>query len=132
MSEFSPIVPIVPYPDPRAAIGWLERTFGAEATAVYPPEPDQPLAHAEVRVGDGLVMLSDANRADDSPFAMRGPVAIYVVVDDPDARHERAVASGAEVVMGLTEQDYGSREFAVRDPGSNVWTFGTYRPALPG
>ena len=123
-------VPIVPYSNPRDAIGWLERTFGAVATAVYPPDPDQPLKHAEVKVGTGLVMINDADRDDGSPFALAGPVLLYVTVDDPDALHDRAVAAGAEIVMGLTDQDYGSREFAARDPHGNVWSFGTYRPSL--
>ena len=122
-------VPIVPYSNPRAAIDWLEKTFGATATLVVPPEPDQPLLHAEVKVGTGLVMVDDADRTD-SPFALPGPVVIYVVVEDPDALHDRAAAAGAEIVMGLTDQDYGSREFAARDPHGNVWSFGTYRPSL--
>ena len=124
--------PIVPYSRPREAIAWLERAFGAEATAVHPPEPDQPLVHAEVRVGTGLVMLNDADRGGDSPFALPGPVLVYVVVDDPDALHDRAAAAGAEILMGLTDQDYGSREFAARDPHGNVWSFGTYRPSAEG
>lgn len=123
------VFPIVPYAQPRDAIGWLERAFGAEAVALHPPEPDQPLQHAEVRVGTGLVMINDADRADDGPFALAGPVLIYVVVDDPDGLHDRAVAAGADIVMGLTDQDYGSREFAARDPHGNVWSFGTYRPS---
>jgi uncharacterized glyoxalase superfamily protein PhnB len=122
--------PIVPCADPRAAIAWLERAFGAEATMLHPPEPDQPLLHAEVRVGTGVVMPVDAGRAGESPFVFPGPVAVYVVVDDPDALHERAVAAGAEIVMGLTDQDYGSRDFAARDLDGNVWSFGTYRPAV--
>jgi uncharacterized glyoxalase superfamily protein PhnB len=122
--------PIVPYSNPRAAINWLESAFGAVATAVYPPERDQPLKHAEVKVGTGLVMINDADRDDSSPFALSGPVLLYVTVDDPDALHDRAAAAGAEIVMGLTDQDYGSREFAARDPHGNVWSFGTYRPSL--
>ena len=122
--------PIVPYPDPRAAIGWLEQAFGAAATAVHPPEPDQPLVHAEVMVGTGVVMLNDANRGDE--FALPGPVLVYVVVDEPDALHDRAAAAGAEIVRGLADQDYGSREFVARDPAGNVWSFGTYRPAAGG
>jgi uncharacterized glyoxalase superfamily protein PhnB len=128
-ATFQGAFPIVPYDDPRGAIAWLERAFGAEPTAVYPPEPDQPLVHAEVRVGTGIVMLSDVARAGESPFAMPGPVAVYVVVDDPDALHDRAASAGAEIVRGLTDQEYGSREFAARDPHGNVWSFGTYRPA---
>lgn len=121
--------PIVPYDDPRAAIGWLERTFGGLATEVHPPDPAEPLQHAEVRVGTGIVMLSDAGRAGGSAFALPGPVALYVVVEDPDGLHDRAVAAGADIVMGLEDQPYGSREFAVRDDHGNVWSFGTYRPA---
>ena len=76
-----------------------------------------------------MVMLNDTDRADGSPFTLPGPVLVYVVVDDPDALHDRAVAAGAEIVSGLTDQDYGSREFAARDPHGNVWSFGTYRPS---
>jgi uncharacterized glyoxalase superfamily protein PhnB len=125
--ELNGAVPIVPYTDPRAAISWLEKAFDATPTLVVPPEPDQPLVHAEVAVGTGVVMLADAERSD-SPFALAGPVVLYVVVDDPDGLHARAEAAGAEIIMPLTDQDYGSREFAARDPYGNVWSFGTYRP----
>jgi uncharacterized glyoxalase superfamily protein PhnB len=130
MAELSQgVIPILPYPDPRAAIAWLERAFGAVATEVHPPEPDRPLEHAEVRVGEGIVMLNQADRPDGSPF-VSGPGLVYAVVDDPDALHDRARDAGAEIVMGLTDQSYGSREFAARDVGGNVWAFGTYRPRL--
>ena len=122
-------VPIVPFSNPREAIGWLEKAFGAKAVLVVPPEADQPLLHAEVKVGTGLIMVDDADRTG-TPFALPGPVVVYVVVDDPDALHDQAVAAGAEIVMGLTDQDYGSREFAARDPHGNVWSFGTYRPTV--
>jgi hypothetical protein len=61
--------PIVPYADARAGIAWLERAFGADATAVYPPETDQILVHAEVRVGIGIVMPADTRRAAERPCA---------------------------------------------------------------
>ncbi len=53
---------------------------------------------------------------------------LYLVVEDPDAHHDRARAAGAEIVMPLTDQPYGSREYAALDPEGNVWSFGTYRP----
>lgn len=74
-------------------------------------------------------MLNDTTRGD-SPFALPGPVVAYVVVDDPDALHDRALAAGAEIVMRLTDTDYGSGDFAARDPGGNVWSFGTHRPSV--
>jgi uncharacterized glyoxalase superfamily protein PhnB len=51
-------------------------------------------------------------------------------VDEPDALFERATGAGAEVVMEPTDQDYGSRDFTVRDPEGNLWSFGTYAPTL--
>ncbi len=122
--------PIVPFREPRAGIAWLERAFGARALMVHPPEPDQPLVHAELLIGTGVIMVSDATRTEENPFNLPGPLALYVVVDDPDALHDRAVAAGAEIVRGLTDQDYGSREFAARDCDGNLWSFGTYRPAV--
>ena len=120
--------PIVPYPDPRAAIGWLERAFGGVATEVHPPDPDEPLQHAEVRIGTGIVMLSDTADVGVNDFSFPGPVAVYVVVVDPDALHDRAVAAGVEIIRGLEDQPYGSRDFTARDHHGNVWSFGTYRP----
>ena len=54
--------------------------------------------------------------------------SVYVVIDDPDALHDRAVAAGGEIVRELVDLDYGSRDFAVRDPEGNLWNFGTYAP----
>lgn len=128
---FAGAVPIVPFVEPRKGIAWLQEAFGAIPTAVHPPEPDLPLKHAEVRIGTGLVMIDDAAR--DGVFALPGPVVVYVVIDsadEVDALHDRAAAAGAEIVMGLTNQDYGSHEFAARDPHGNIWSFGTYRPSL--
>jgi uncharacterized glyoxalase superfamily protein PhnB len=55
---------------------------------------------------------------------------VYVVVDDPDALFERMRNAGIEVVMEPTDQDYGSRDFIVRDPEGNLWSFGTYVPTV--
>jgi uncharacterized glyoxalase superfamily protein PhnB len=49
-------------------------------------------------------------------------------VDDVDAHHDRAVAAGAEIISGPTDQPYGAREYAARDHEGNGWSFGTYRP----
>jgi uncharacterized glyoxalase superfamily protein PhnB len=76
----------------------------------------------------GAVLLGSLR--EDDAFAT-GRAVLYLVDADPDARHAAAVAAGADVVMGLTDQPYGSREFAVADPEGNVWTVGTYRPQAP-
>jgi uncharacterized glyoxalase superfamily protein PhnB len=50
-----------------------------------------------------------------------------VVTDDPDALHARAVIAGAQITAAPHDTDYGSRDFAARDPEGNRWSFGTYR-----
>ncbi len=121
--------PIVPYREPWAAVAWLKRAFGAQANVLSPSDPSEPFGHAEILVGSGVVMISDTGKREASAFCLPGPVVVYVVVEDPDALHTHAVAAGAQIVMDLTDQDYGSREFAARDLEGNVWSFGTYSPA---
>ena len=122
------VYPVPRYRDARAAIEFLERSFGFETLSVTDGEGGS-IVHAELNVGAGLIMLSSATG--DSPFPA-GPSTFYVAVQDPDGHHDRARDAGAEIVMEPTDQPYGSREYAARDPEGNVWTFGTYRPQAPG
>ncbi len=69
---------------------------------------------------------AEGERAEGDPFP-GGPSTTYIAVDEVDSLHDRAKAAGAQISMELTDQDYGSREFAARDPEGNVWCFGTYR-----
>jgi len=73
----------------------------------------------------GGVMLGSADADDDLRWL--GTFGAYVVRDDPDGLHARAVAAGAEIVAGVHDTDYGSRDFSARDPEGNRWSFGTYR-----
>ena len=84
--------------------------------------------HAELFWGEGAVLLGP--RAVDDAWDT-GRAVTYLVLDDPDAHHARVVAAGGEIVSGLTDQPYGSREFAVADAEGNRWVFGTYRPVPP-
>jgi uncharacterized glyoxalase superfamily protein PhnB len=123
-----PIYPALRYRDAGAAIDWLERAFGFETVARH-DNPDGGVAHAELRLGDGLIMLgSGAADLQDAPGDFRAARAtIYVALDDVDAHHERARDAGADV-SELVEQDYGSREYAALDLEGNHWSFGTYVP----
>jgi uncharacterized glyoxalase superfamily protein PhnB len=121
----SSVIPTFRYPDARAAIDFLCSAFGFTEHAAH--EQDGIIIHAELRLGDGWVMLGQDR--DDAGAYPSGPSTTYVVVDDPDAHHARAVAAGAEITRELVDQDYGSREYAAKDPAGNVWSFGTYRPA---
>ena len=119
------LYPTIRYDDAAAALRFLTEVLGFTAPAVM-EHPDGTIGHAEAWHGNGMVMVS-SRRPEPSPFDT-GKASIYVVVDDPDAVHARAVEAGAEIAMELTDQDYGSRECSVTDPEGNVWTFGTYAP----
>ncbi|MDD7941270.1 VOC family protein [Actinomycetospora lutea] len=116
--------PTLRYQDPDAAIALLRDALGFTVAAAHRDDAGA-VQHAELVQGGGAVLIGPRREGD--RFAT-GRAVIYVVVDDPDAHHDRAVAAGAQVVMGLTDQDYGSREYAVVDGEDNVWSFGTYRP----
>jgi uncharacterized glyoxalase superfamily protein PhnB len=120
--------PVLKYEDARAAMEFLERAFGFETHASYDGE-NGGVAHAELRFGDQYVMLGSTNEGEERFNQGAGRQSLYVVVDDPDALHDRAKAAGATIERELSDQDYGSREFTARDPEGNLWSFGTYRPS---
>ncbi len=121
MSTISPTIRSV---DPDATIRFLQDAFGFREGLVHRNE-DGSVGHAELWYGDGAVMLGPSS-GETTPSA-----AIYVVVADADAHHDRAKAAGAEITMPLTDQDYGSRDYGAKDPDDNTWFFGTYRPQRP-
>ena len=119
------------YEDASAAIDWLERALGFERSSVH-EGPNGKVAHAELRFGDGMIMLGTAGPND---FGLRTPrelgavnQGVYVIVDDIAGHYDRAKAADAEILRELADTDYGSREFMARDPEGNIWSFGTYKP----
>ena len=114
----------------EAMIRWLKEVIGFTEYVVY--RKDGTVQHAELAYGSSLLMLGQSR--DDEYGKLVGDIggrrtdALYVAVDDPDALHARVKASGASIEMQLHDTDYGSRDFACRDPEGNLWSFGTYRP----
>ena len=128
------IIPTLRYKDAPAAIDWLCRAFGFEEHLVVPGEAGT-IAHAQLVLGDGMVMLGSAR--DDEYGKLQAPLATpdtpvsqspYIIVTDVDGHHARAVAAGARVVLEPEDQDYGGRLYSCRDPEGNLWSFGSYDP----
>lgn len=125
------IFPALRYRDGDAALAWLKEAFGFDEQAVH-RDADGRLAHVELRLGAGLVMFGEYR--DDGwlggapPDPLASTLSIYIVVEDPDAHHARALAAGARIVRELTDESYGSREYSARDLEGNLWSFGTYDP----
>ncbi|MEV4739120.1 VOC family protein [Streptomyces sp. NPDC049555] len=126
------ISPALLYDDAKAAIDQLTEAFGFTQVALYESE-DGTVLHAELGYGNGIVMVGSRGRGGvfDDAMAGAGPMGVYVVVEDTDAHHKRAVEHGVEIVMPPTDQEYGSRDYMARDLGGNVWSFGTYAPQGP-
>jgi uncharacterized glyoxalase superfamily protein PhnB len=130
----STIIPTLRYTNAPAAIDWLCQTFGFAQNAVYKAE-DGSIAHAQLTLGGGMVMLGSA-RDDEHSHSFKSPEelggvetrSVYIVVPDADAVFTRAQAAGATVIRAVYDTPYGSREFSVKDPEGHSWSVGTYDP----
>jgi uncharacterized glyoxalase superfamily protein PhnB len=120
------IYPVLKYRDAHAAIDFLERAFGFERRQVHQGD-DGAIVHAELGFGDEVLGLSSTGVGNPIFEQGVGRTTVYLAVDDVDPLHDRAKAAGAEIVMAPEDQEYGSRDFAARDPEGNIWSFGTYR-----
>jgi uncharacterized glyoxalase superfamily protein PhnB len=114
------------YRDPWAALDWLEKAFGFERSMVI-SDQDGRLGHAQMRFGDGYIMVgSEWAEFIASPASIGGKntQSIHVQLQDGIAAHcERARAAGAAILQEPADQFYGDRTYRARDPEGHVWTF---------
>ncbi|APE43704.1 hypothetical protein BOO69_09985 [Sulfitobacter alexandrii] len=127
------LIPATRYRDCEAALTFLTEVLAFEPLQVF-RDDDGVLVHVELKLGQGVFMFGPDR---DNAFGryMVHPdraggetTTIYAVVPDVAARHERAVAAGADVVLPLEAQPQGGSSFTLRDPEGHVWTFGDYDP----
>jgi uncharacterized glyoxalase superfamily protein PhnB len=115
--------------DARALIRFLVDAFGFEETVVY--ADGDVVHHAQLSwpEGGGIMLGSarDEPGGEQGGATNPGAFGAYVVTDQPDALYERARKAGAQITAEPHDTDYGSRDFAARDPEGNRWSFGTYR-----
>ena len=115
--------------DALALIDFYVDTFGFRRTAVY--EHEGQVAHAQLDWPAGGGIMLGSHRPDAEWNREPGTFGAYAVTDEVDALYARVVESGAQVIRELAEQSYGGREFSVRDPEGNLWSFGSYRGEPP-
>jgi uncharacterized glyoxalase superfamily protein PhnB len=115
--------------DARVLIDFYVAAFGFTISALY-GEGDG-VDHCELLwpLGGGIMLGDEKADGTDAWALTPGTFGAYVVTDSPDALYERAMDAGATLSRGLNDTPYGSREFSVRDPEGNRWSFGTYRGA---
>jgi PhnB protein len=91
--------------------------------------PDGKIGHAEIRIGDTIVMLADEHPDHDAhgPRKFGGsPVSLHVYVEDVDAVADRMVAAGGTVKRPVADQFYGDRNGAIEDPFGHTWNISTH------
>ena len=127
------LTPYLAVEEASEAIEYYKRAFGAQET-MRMPGPDGKIAHAEIRIGDSLIMLSD-------PFpqsTVRPPgevvqttASIYMYVDDVDSVLTKAVDAGATVTMEVADQFWGDRFGSIQDPFGHTWSIATHVEDVP-
>jgi MerR family transcriptional regulator, thiopeptide resistance regulator len=126
-TEFGDVIPLLVCWDIEAEHDFLVDVLGFVSAGIERGR-DGSVVHAEVRAGERRIWLHRA----DEPGRLVPPGAdgsagggIVVHVRDVDAHHERVRASGAEILSAPTDQDYGQREYGVRDPEGHLWWIAT-------
>lgn len=115
--------------DASRAIEFYQQAFGA-AEVMRLAEPGGKIGHAEIKIGDALIMISDEypEMGVRSPQTLGGsPVTIHLYVEDVDALARRTVAAGAKLLRPVQDQFYGDRSGRLEDPFGHVWIISTHK-----
>jgi PhnB protein len=116
------------------ALDFYKKAFGAEELFRIPgPTPDS-VGHAEIRIGDSIVMLSEEmpQMGMKGPQSLGGtPVTLVLYVKDVDASVKQAVAAGATIVRPVQNQFYGDRSGVLSDPFGHMWCVSTHVEDVP-
>ena len=120
------IFPALKYRNAPAAIEWLGRAFDLRSR-MQMAGPEGAIAHAELQLGPGCVMLGSMGKPDEQNPWSTEP-GVYVYVQDVAVHYARALAAGATIVRELHDTSYGAREYSARDLEGKLWSFGTYHP----
>ncbi|HEX5708507.1 MAG TPA: VOC family protein [Pyrinomonadaceae bacterium] len=125
---FHSVTPYLCVSDAARAIEFYKEAFGA--TEIMRMEaPGGKIGHAEVKIGDCIVMLADEFPEINfrSPQTLGGPSSHFMVyVEDVDAQVERAVAAGAKLTRPVKDEFYGDRTGCVEDPFGHAWYIATH------
>jgi uncharacterized glyoxalase superfamily protein PhnB len=112
------VVPVLVYPDLRAAVAWLQQAFGfAERVRIGEDHRSQ------LSVGDGAVIVADVRHDRHPPRQGEETHRVMVRVEDARAHCEHARANGARILMESTDFEYGERQYEAEDPAGHRWTF---------
>ena len=111
-----------------AAIDYYKKAFNA--VELFRMDHEGKVGHAEMRIGDSMIMLGDENAGMGfkGPETLGGtPVSLMVYVEDVDTIYPQAIAAGGTELKPLQDWFYGDRSGTLKDPFGHVWTIGTHK-----
>lgn len=123
------LTPYLTVRDAERAIEFYQQAFGAKIRGGVAKGPDGKVMHAELQIGDSVIMLSDEfpDFGALSPQSIGGsPMGLHIYVDAVDAAFDRAVKAGAQVEMPVMDQFWGDRYGKLKDPFGHKWSIATH------
>jgi len=121
-SGYTTVTPSITVKDAPKVIEFYKKAFGA-TERMRMPGPDGKIMHAEIQIGNSIIMMNDEVMGSRSAQTIGGsPVSFYVYVEDADAAFKKAIAAGAKEQYPLTDMFWGDRMGAVEDPFGLKWT----------
>jgi len=114
------VTPMIIVEGAAGLIQFLESVFGAKER-LRMPMPDGKVGHAELEIGDSVVMVADA-----TPEFPAAGCSVHLYIPDVDAAYKKAVEAGATSTMEPADQFYGDRSAVVRDAYGNQWSLATH------
>ncbi|MDM7914596.1 MAG: VOC family protein [Candidatus Eisenbacteria bacterium] len=126
------VTPYLIVHDAAKALDYYQKVFGAQETFRM-ASPDGRIGHAEIRIGNSVVMLADEHPEMGYRSAATigsTPVSLLLYVEDVDAIFRRAIEAGARELRPVNDQFYGDRTGTLEDPFHHVWTIATHKEDL--
>ena len=126
---FHTLTPHLVVDDAKAALAFYKQAFGAVELMCVPEPKGKRVMHAEMKIGDSVVMLVDtfSEMGAKNPKDLQGsPVMLHIYTADADAMIKRAEKAGATVTMPVEEMFWGDRYGSVRDPFGHSWSVATH------
>jgi len=122
------VTPHMTVRDAARAIEFYKQAFGAEEKGAM-KGPDGKIMHAELRIGDSVIMLADEfpEFGSLSPLSTGGTgIALHIYIEDVDSAFDRAVKAGAKVDMPVADMFWGDRYGKLSDPFGHKWSIATH------
>ena len=127
------VTPVFVFKDARKAIEFYKRAFAAVERSVMPGPDGKGVMHAELKIGDSIIMLGEEcpQQGSRSVESLGGsPVNVYLYVENVDAAFSRALEAGATSQMAVQDMFWGDRVGSVKDPFGYSWMLGTHTKDL--